>query len=170
MKRYRFSWNKPFITGLLFGALSLFYFSGSFGLRQVKRYQGIGAEFMPRIYAAVLFICAAIQLVEGIRRQFVETEPSAVQEPSKAVDKQGRRNVAFAFLLIFVYIAALKPVGFMLASAVFIFALCVLLTPDYAKRNYLGYAVFSVLLSAGTYFLFKNVLYIALPDGSVFGG
>ena len=47
MKRYRFSWNKPFITGLLFGALSLFYFSGSFGLRQVKRYQGIGAEFMP---------------------------------------------------------------------------------------------------------------------------
>ena len=79
-------------------------------------------------------------------------------------------NVAFAFILIFVYIAALKPVGFMLASAVFIFALCVLLTPDYAKRNYLGYAVFSVLLSAGTYFLFKNVLYIALPAGTVFGG
>lgn len=170
MKKYRFSWNRPFITGLLFGALSVFYFSGSFGLRQVKRYKGIGAEFMPRIYAAVLFICAAIQLVEGIRRQFVETEPVAAQEAAKSVDKRGRRNVAFAFILIFVYIAALKPVGFMLASAVFIFALCVLLTPDYAKKNYLGYAVFSALLSVGTYFLFKNVLYIALPVGAVFGG
>ena len=170
MKKYHFSWNRPFITGLLFGALSLFYFSGSFGLRQVKRYQGIGAEFMPRIYAAVLFICAAIQLVEGVRRQFIETDPSAVQEPAKPVDKRGRRNVAFAFLLIFVYIAALKPVGFMLASAVFIFVLCVLLTPDYAKKNYIGYAVFSAILSVSTYFLFKNVLYIALPVGAVFGG
>ena len=170
MKKYRFSWNRPFITGLLFGALSLFYFSGSFGLRQVKRYQGIGAEFMPRIYAAVLFICALIQLVEGIRQQFVEAEPVVAQEAPKSVDKRGRRNVAFAFILLFAYIAALKPAGFMLASAVFIFVLCVLLTPDYAKKNYVGYAVFSALLSVGTYFLFKNVLYIALPVGTVFGG
>lgn len=158
--------NKSIWTGILVAIFSIIYFSGSFGLVQNNsRYSGLGAEFMPRIYSAILMACAIIQLFSGLR-ELKKSKDSMPHEQWKISADFTRTLIAFA--LIFVYILMMKWLGFPISSALFLFGLCNLMTPDYAKRNLLAYAVFSVVLSGLTFYLFRYVLYIALPVGAIF--
>lgn len=153
----KFDKNKELIVGIImivFGSFYLYSTRNIKGLDTVK----IDADFMPRIYGILSVILGVIQFYIGIigRRKYRKTE---VEE---LIDN---KNVLFTFLVIIAYVLILKPVGFIISSILFLFTMSIILTPGYMEKNYIRYLVFSILLSLITYFIFKKLMYIALPSG-----
>lgn len=160
-------WNKSLSIGVIFGLLGIGYLAGSFFIKKTRLEGVVGAEFVPRVYVAILFICVAVQLYQGIRQYIADC---AKDEESKPVNWTGLRNVLIAFVCIFVYVSMLETLGFLLCSTVLLYVLCMLMTPGYKKPNHVGYGVLAVVLPLVAFFLFKYLMYMPLPIGTVFGG
>ncbi|MBQ8081413.1 MAG: tripartite tricarboxylate transporter TctB family protein [Clostridia bacterium] len=168
-------WNKSLWTGVVFSLVAVAYLIGSYSIGpSAKRFGIFGAAFMPRLYGAVLLLCAVIQLVVGIR-QYRKEKDKEIPEPTEAEKKEkllNARNVAVGFVLIFLYMLSMKTLGFVISSAIFLFCLCNLLLPKTKdrKKAQLGIVLLAVLLPTLSYLFFKNVVYMALPAGPIFHG
>ncbi|MGN1163728.1 MAG: hypothetical protein ACI4S4_02860, partial [Candidatus Ornithospirochaeta sp.] len=82
----------------------------SFGLDTRSRYKGIGGEFMPRVYAAVLCFCAVVQLVSGVKEYIEEMKKASEEEKAEEKKKldSSIKNVAICFVIIIAYFGLMK--------------------------------------------------------------
>lgn len=158
-------WNKSLSVGVIFGILGVFYYMGSFGIKKTRLENVVGAEFVPRIYAVILFLCVAVELYRGIRQYL---EDRANDPDVKPISWVGLKNVGIAFGCIFLYVFCLETLGFLLCSTLLLFVLCCLMTPGYKKANYKYYAILSVVLPLVAMGIFKYLMYMPLPMGTIF--
>lgn len=160
--------NKDAITGAVSIAIGVSLFVLSF---QVKDFASVsvGPEFLPRI-AAVLFIAlGGILALQGLKA--ARSAPNAASAPvSRAKDPAdskyggGLLPVAYSIIVLGLYVALLKPIGFIISSALFIFFQILILSQG-LKRNYLLFAVVAVLSSVIAYYLFVRVFQVMIPAG-----
>jgi hypothetical protein len=150
------------IAGTGVTLFSIAYLFGTVFIRRTK-FVAIGAEFMPKIYGAILLLLGVLLIYEGVKsmRARTDTEDEAAAEPTDT------KNVLMTLLLIFIYVASMKWLGFILSSSAFLFLMTLLLTPSGEKKNYLSRIIFSVVLSVGTYYVFHEFMYISLPAGAI---
>ena len=151
-------------TGIICLFFAVAYFIGSFNIKATARYGIFGGSFMPRVYAAVIALCALVQLVSGLRMKVDASEAKGESGLKKSVP------ALLAFALLFVYILVMRTLGFILSSIVFLFCLCMLLLPkdERSKKTYIHLAIFSVVMPVATYLFFRKVVYMALPSGTIF--
>ncbi|PJG84423.1 tripartite tricarboxylate transporter TctB family protein [Conservatibacter flavescens] len=158
MKKYLS--DKNFMAGFIFLFISLFYLANAF-LIETKGLVSVEADFMPKIYGTLLLISSSVLLISSYLK--LRTKKENVE---KAATDWKR---IFAVLgLIFVYVLSMEYLGFILVSIPFLFCLSLLLTPDYVKKVYWIYAVFSVILPVIAYFLFSYYLSLTMPSGIFF--
>ena len=62
------------------------------------------------------------------------------------------------------YVLLMKPVGFIITSAVYLFLQMLILCPK-EKRNSILFAVISVVCAVAIYYIFRNGLNVMLPAG-----
>ena len=145
-----------FIAGLCGLAFSVYLFISGYqiGLNEGKMF---GAGFLPKLVAVGLFICCAILAVRGYRTmRTTEVEVSPY--------KKNYMGAFGIFILMVLYAVCLKPIGFVICSAVFLFTAILMAT---RRENWrpLFYLVLTVVLVLAVYFVFKGIFGIRLPNG-----
>lgn len=118
---------------------------------------GQGGDFMPKLCSSIWLLVSGLLLIFSLR---------APDEKEKT-DTSGIGGFLITAALLFVYILLLKPVGFVITSAVYMFAQMMLFVPkEYrSKKNYIMFAVISITLPIGVNALFANVFSLILPTG-----
>lgn len=122
---------------------------------------GFGADFMPKIVGYLLAFCAVSFLVQGLLTP--GKEQKTVTWDCIPIIRFGT-----ALGLLAIYIALLKPVGFIIMTIFYIFTQTQLMVPP-EKRNFMISAVLAVVSAAVIYIVFTKGLNLILPAGILSG-
>ncbi len=156
------------IAGSVLFAFGLAYFMMTWNIANFK---GLGAppvdaKFVPRLWSGLLMLLSLIVFVRGIR-EYLHLKKEGKLEKSGAGFVQGvkdYREVILSFLFLLIYILLLQPVGFIIMSALFIFAEAMVLTPK-GKRKPVIAAIVGIVAAVIVDFAFVNWLHVLLPAG-----
>ena len=153
--------------GFLF-AFGLAYFILSW---QIANFKGLGAppidaKFVPRLWGVTLMVLSAIVFLRGL------LEYLRLRKAGKLEKKGGSlvarivegREVILTFGCLLVYIALLKPVGFIITSAAYIFAESMILTPKGKRKPWIALIV-GIAAAVLVDFAFVQLLHVLLPKG-----
>lgn len=162
-------YRKDMISGAAIGTVSAIYLLLT---SKISIFTGPGAaplsaRFVPAMWGAVLLILSVMLIVRGLRRR-----KAALQQAGTAgQDKLSLKNfclqnqeVILTFAVLTVYIYLLKPVGFLIMSALYIFAEALILSKK-GKRHVVTALVLAVVASVLIDFIFVRLLYVMLPKG-----
>lgn len=117
-----------------------------------------GSDFMPKLMTSIWMILSVILLLSGFR-------DSDAKEPGKMDLKR-----FFATLgLLFCYIFLLNQIGFVIASILYCFIQMLLFSPPESKnkKNYIKFAVISIVCPIAVNLIFANMFYLILPQGNL---
>lgn len=150
--------NRDFITGAVVLCIGIAFFCLTFSINE-STVSGVGAEFMPRLIAAMFGIMGIIMMGMAMAQKAVAKED---KKDKKAPD--GYLLVTLNILLFFFYLYTLEDVGFLLTTPVYLFLqMWILSAPGEARPR--RFAVVSVLTAIGSYYLFLKAFQVILPAG-----
>ncbi len=133
------------------------------GYRIDGLYSVSSAGVFPALSGAVMVVSALVTIA-GNRRMERPDIPEGSSLPREFARRITPRDVVVLALLILLYMLALEPLGFLVASLPFLF-----LSILYLHR---GGVLFTLLVSAGSlaavYLVFRVVFTVVLPTGSLF--
>lgn len=132
---------KQFMPGLTFGGSRLF-----------PVVTGIG------MVALGLFICLKTLRKLAVRPAAEKTAPPA------AAKKSGFAGIALTFVFFLAYSCGLRPLGFLISTFAYLFAMIMLLTPK-GRRKPLKFLVVALVADVAVYLLFTRVFELVLPLG-----
>ncbi len=152
--------DKNFLTGLIFFFVALLYLVNAF-LIETKELVSVEADFMPKIYGSLLLLSAIILMITSFFK--IKIKPS-----EKSNTENDWKRIFSVIGLIFVYVLLMQYLGFIFTSIPFLFLLSLLLTPQYVKKSYRIYAIFSIILPIIAYYIFSYYLNLTMPSGFLF--
>ena len=152
MKKYR-----DIISGGVIFAASLILFIMTFFMRRLT-VLSVGPEFMPRIVFGMMMVLGLVVAAEGLKNCRTAAADEAL-EP-----KPRNKTALLTLLLIMIYIACLKQIGFLITTAAYLFFQIMILAPKENRRP-LQFLIIAVLSSSIIYYLFLNVFQLLLPAG-----
>lgn len=150
------------VLGILFLVISVLYYVGAARLPSSKLF-AVGADFVPKIYGAGLFILSIAFILFGTKK--VKTHrPEAPVEEEFPVEYDRVLRVSTVFAL---YILLFNFLGFVLSTFIFMLVEMLLFAPDgkRRKKDILLYAVISAIFSVGLYYAFRSGFHVLLPKG-----
>lgn len=148
------------LLGAIFVALAIVLYVGASKLPP-NLLGGVGPDFMPKVVAIGTGILGVLQLVSGIRQAGTAAE---AREEDEGEDRPEYWRVALTVLAFGIYVFSMSKVGFIVCSAIYLFAQILILSPK-EKRNILQFAIISVVFTVAVYFIFRNGLNVMLPRG-----
>ncbi len=138
---------------------------------QIANFKGLGAppvdaKFVPRLWGGMLMLLSLIVFVRGIREYLRLRKEGRIEKKQASLIKGvvEYREIILSFLFLLIYILLLQPVGFIIMSALFIFAEAMVLTPK-GKRKPLIAAIVGIVAAVIVDFAFVNLLHVLLPAG-----
>lgn len=159
--------NTNFWTGIGVLTLAVFLYAASFDIKEFVITR-VGASFLPRLTAALFAILGGILVIGSFRcASLVESVSKPHDQKQTGSKKQvfgGLPAVVLSILLMCIYVSLINSIGFILTSAGYIFLQILILSKD-AKRNYLMFALVSVVIPIAVYFLFVKVFKVMIPTG-----
>jgi putative tricarboxylic transport membrane protein len=155
--------RKDMTFGVIVLAIGLVYF---FLTTQLPRKAGIDSATVPYFLSTLITALGVIQLVGAYTKRAAAREVQASEPAAAATQRPDYATVGVTALLIFLYVAFLDHLGFLVMSALYLFVQISVLTPVHKKKKYLLYAVISVVASAFVYYTFLWAFDIMLPSGN----
>lgn len=146
-------------VGLAIAAYVLFTVS-SFPEDQVVQ---VGPAFFPRILAVGLGIFSLVLLVHSFRNKAATRDD--VKEPSYSYKDKGLQRALVSLVLTIIFCLSLDVFGFLLSSTVFLLCLMYLLK----DRQYVQMTIVAASVTGAVYMVFKTLLDITLPLGTLYG-
>lgn len=121
----------------------------------------IGPDFMPKVTAILVFVLAlilTIQSVVGLKNKVIDPD---------SIPKCDYKRVITSIILMLIYVFAMRPVGFIVTTLVFLPLQMLVLSPDDQRgvKNIAVLAVIDVIFTFAVYFLFRYAFMIMLPRG-----
>ncbi len=156
MKRY-----SDLISGSVLLILGVAIFIGSFSIKRLT-VSLVGAAFLPQIVSVLIFAFSIPILVSGVRN----LRADIVEVPDSPEEKTDINHSAtwLTILLLIVYVALYKQIGFIVMSILYLFLQMVILAPK-SRRNYLLFGIMAVGVPLIIYFSFIKIFYLMLPAG-----
>ncbi len=176
--------NKELLVGVIFLVVGIAYFALAFTIPIYDAYGGssvVDSAFVPKVIGVLLIVLSVLQLVFASRasKNIPPAEPAA--KSAEAAEEDGEFKVEdwdddaanrnadtkaliAIFAILIVYMALMSTLGFMISSALFLFATMMLLTPK-QKRKLPVIIILSVVVAVGVYYLFVYGLDMVLPAG-----
>lgn len=134
----------------------VFYLTASFPEDQVVR---VGPAFFPRLLAAGIGIFSVILLISALFQKAVETQSGfSLKDPGI---QRGIISVAATVIYCFV----LDYLGFIACTIIYLLFLMFLLK----ERKYVQMVITSISVSVVVFYIFKVLLNITLPMGTLYG-
>lgn len=146
--------TKRSVVALLMLAAGLGYLSMAMGL---PGHDGVDAATVPKALAWMMIGLGALEMAAAIR--------TAPAEGGAQIPARGMATVAVTLVLIAGFIAALRPLGFPIAAAAFLFLQFIVLTPSDRRPNLAFYGILAVGVSALVFFTFRYGFDLLLPAG-----
>lgn len=157
--------NREIIGGSIFFLCSAAYFVIAFSIKQYQ--DGIlSSDFIPKVYGLILMVLSAFQILLGVWFHNKKT----IEEATPEQFKDRIASVVYTFTLLLLYVLLLKPIGFVIMSTVFIFAMTLLLYPKEIKEkskamHLTKIVVIAVIFSTAVYLFFVWGFALTLPAG-----
>ena len=160
MSRY-----KDLIVGVFFAALAIAYYLLSFQIEEAGA-SAVGPGFMPQIFAAITLVLAVILIGLSMGKLRKEKALSGAKEEA-APEQINYIPLVLSVVLLLAYIYALEPVGFIIATAVYLFAQFNVSAPrDKRGLKYQTYfLVGAVVAGFAVNYIFVNGFNVMLPQG-----
>ena len=146
------------IASLLGIALSflIFYITSSFPEDQVVR---VGPAFFPRLLAAGLGIFSAILLLSACTREHLETHAGF------SFKNRGIQRGIISVGATVIYCLFFEYLGFITCTIIYLIFLMLLLK----DRQYIQITITSITVTIAVFLIFKVLLNITLPMGTLYG-
>ena len=157
MKRYA-----DLISGGLLALVGIILLVESRNIRAMMEME-FGPKIMPQIYSVALIGLGAAIAVSSLVRARKGAFPSGKWQHSTI----GRFRVVATMGLVVFYVAALRPLGFLATSIVYLFFQFLVLGGAANKWRLLPYLIVAVAVSLGIYHLFYGVFNVFLPVGRI---
>lgn len=146
------------IAGILGLALSgyIFFVTAGFPEDQVVR---VGPAFFPRMLAAGLAIFSLILLFNAIIRRQQESDTHfSLKDP-------GTRRAIISLAATIIYCLCFDLLGFITCTIIYLLFLMLLLK----ERRYVQMTITALVVTMVVFFIFKVLLNITLPMGTLYG-
>ena len=166
--------NKELLVGVIFLIVGVAYFALAFTIPSYDAYGGssvVDSSFVPKVIGALMTVLSVLQLVFSLR---AGKNPPPAAPSAKPTEEDGTFKVEdwdddtkaliAIFAILIVYMALMSVLGFLISSALFLFATMMLLTPK-QKRKLPVIVILSVIVAIGVYYLFVYGLDMVLPAG-----
>src|SRR5690242_9260276 len=156
------------ISGLVCLAISLWLLALTIWLPPATMVP-IGPAFYPRIVLSLMAFLSALLLVLdliGMRRRQVAAAAPAPGTAAAPVLPPNYRLVFLTFIEFGIYIALLPPLGFRIATFLFVLALQVTLEMPRDRTRWLLTVVVAIATSLVCYYVFEDYLSVLLPRGT----
>ncbi|WP_028239184.1 tripartite tricarboxylate transporter TctB family protein [Stutzerimonas azotifigens] len=126
-------------------------------------HDGIDATFVPYLLSVMLCVLSGLHILAVFKApQAVQGEPEEALAVGATPDL---KTVSKTLALIVGYISLLKPVGFPIMTAIYLYLQFLVLTPVDQKPRHLGYLIIAVVTSVLVYVLFRETFDLMLPAG-----
>lgn len=157
--------KKDLITGVVFLGISLGIFAASFSIKKLV-VSFIGSSFVPQVTALLLAGLSVLLIIQSLSDAGAGRTARADGVPHPDTGRKARFSTIATFVLLFCYLFFLESVGFLITTAVYLFAQFWVLSKK--KPNLLMYALIAVLSSVIIYYIFVKIFILMLPAG-IFG-
>lgn len=178
--------NKELLVGVIFLVVGIAYFALAFTIPSYDAYGGssvVDSAFVPKVIGVLLIVLSVLQLVFASRASKNIPPAEHAAKSAEAAEEDGEFKVEdwdddaanrnadtkaliAIFAILIVYMALMSTLGFMISSALFLFATMMLLTPK-QKRKLPIIIILSVVVAVGVYYLFVYGLDMVLPTGMI---
>ena len=150
--------QRNLLTSVLFLAFGIFMFIQSQGVKH-KIASDVGSGYVPAFIAGCLIVVSVAKLIITLTRH----DPDADKK-----QKSDSSNIGgvVTVLIMLAYMLAFEPVGFIVSSVVFLFALMNWFANN-ENRNIPLFAAVSILLPVAVDALFVVVIKMPLPKGII---
>ncbi|MDO4269260.1 MAG: tripartite tricarboxylate transporter TctB family protein, partial [Eubacteriales bacterium] len=123
----------------------------------------IGPDFMPMVIGVVTFILAAILTfmnVKNFKMRAAELEGTEIPDCDY-------KRVLSSIILVLIYVFTLQPVGFLIATMIFLLLQMLVLSPDDERdgKHVVRLLIIDVVFTLVVFFLFRYGFKIVLPAG-----
>ncbi|WP_434570687.1 tripartite tricarboxylate transporter TctB family protein [Pseudomonas sp. Z3-8] len=119
----------------------------------------VDAAFVPWVLAVALCLLGALQLWAWRKLPDKGAEPS---EKPEAIDYP---TVIKSVALVLLYTALMQPVGFLITTALYLYAQFIVLTPADEKVKHLRYTLIAVVSAVLIFYIFRHGFDLLLPVG-----
>ncbi len=131
--------------------LTSIYLAGALRIASPYEDQGVGASFFPIVLAVVMYAALLVVLVNGVReaREGAPAERLRLGDPLKVV------------LLTCLYILLFRPIGYFLATTLYVLAL--LYVFNFGSTSHLKRIAAAIAIAIAFYLLFETAFQVRLP-------
>jgi len=155
------------ICGVVIMIIAVILYISTFSIKSLLG-MNPGPDFMPKVASVLLFIVAAGIVLEAVGK-LKDYVPEVIDDQEKAYRKAGNRKVILSAVLIGFYVFSLETLGFVISTMIYEFCQMVILTPVDKKKNYVLFAIITVVSTLFFYIAFTKFLYLMLPQGLLRG-
>lgn len=152
------TFDRGLSIGLFFFSLWALYLSITIEKTAIR--QTIGPEVFPIGISLLLTLAAVGLFVRSLR---VKETRAGTSELPEGVEKEDRKTQLLVLLGVVLYVFALEPLGYVLAT----FLLCFYETAVFEARHWVRNLVSAGIFSVGVYYTFVYLLDVLLPQGPV---
>lgn len=142
----------------------------------IQIFAGLGATWMnsqttPQLYAAILAVLAISLIIRTIRRIKADKDAGLLEESGEKMTLRfffgEYYAVILTFVCMFLYALALKPIGFIISSFVYLIVQIIVLTPKgkLTKNVIILALVIALITSVLVDWLFVTQFSVLLPPG-----
>jgi len=118
------------------------------------------ADFFPKLLTIMLIFFSGLLISAGLK-QDKDKSKGGLGVNSVSQRNEAWKRVGFISISFIVYLAILRPIGFIISSLAFlIFAM-----NYYGSQKWLINIILSIIFISGIYFVFRQVLHVDLPQG-----
>ena len=151
-----------FICSLILAGI---YFYATEQLPTLEIGDPLGPKAFPRLLAVALILTAGVLLIETLRAR--HTGSANASAKTRDESKPGGSDsapyfvVALVAVWTFLYFLAFEPLGYVVATSIYLFALMAY----FNRGKWIANALTSTLFCAGSYFMFTSLLGVSLARG-----
>ena len=159
---------KDLLTGIVAAAFSAFYLMQTSGIKVFGgATAGVTAQTVPRLWGVAMLALSILLILRSILAMWKKSEQDEEERLGFLARLKERREVVCTFVLLILYAALMKPVGFIIMSILYVYLQVWVLTPPAkrTKRMHTIAGVLAVFFSVSLYFVFTKYLMVMLPPG-----
>ncbi len=128
------------------------------------RLAGVGPDYLPKAVAVYIIGLSVIHLVSILVNKLIRKAETPEETKKSGGAEIELKTLLLTIFLLIAYVFLLRPVGFIVMSAIFLFGQMYILAPA-GHRNLLLFIILSVVIPVSVYVLFVNFFNLLLPAG-----
>jgi len=148
------------ISGLFMFGVGGFYFCNAFFIKKFSK-AFFNASMFPKMLGIALMLLSLVQIGIGVKKILAD---SGADASTKTLGKTGMLRISLTLVALFIYLAGLREIGFLIMTCFYVFVQILILTPRERLRLPLA-ILLSTVFPAVVYLIFVYGFQLMLPRG-----